>query len=94
MSLAAARRGLSAAVPISARVSTAHEAFQAGGLVVRPVVALLLGRVSGVLFLGPTLALGPILAAAERGLADADDRTAAVERCRAAEAALREVGAE
>jgi len=50
--------GLGVVVVISARVSTAHEAFQAGGLVVLPVVVLLLGQVSGVLFLGPALALG------------------------------------
>ena len=54
---AVALLGLGAVVVVSARVATAHEAFQAGGLVVLPVVALLLGQVSGVLFLGPALAL-------------------------------------
>ncbi len=55
---AVALLGLGVVVIISARVATAHEAFQAGGLVVLPVVVLLLGQVSGVLFFGPALALG------------------------------------
>ncbi|HYJ79916.1 MAG TPA: ABC transporter permease subunit [Longimicrobiaceae bacterium] len=55
---AVALLGLGVVVVVSARVGTAHEAFQAGGLVVLPVVVLLLGQVSGVLFLGPALALG------------------------------------
>lgn len=55
---AVALLGLGVVVVVSARVRTAHEAFQAGGLVVIPVVILLLGQVSGVLFLGPALMLG------------------------------------
>lgn len=55
---AVALLGLGAVVIISARVSTAHEAFQVGGLVVLPVVVLLLGQISGALFLGPALMLG------------------------------------
>ena len=55
---AVALLGLGVVVLISARVATAHEAFQAGGLVVLPVVVLLLGQISGVLFFGPALALG------------------------------------
>jgi ABC-type Na+ efflux pump permease subunit len=55
---AVALLGLGVMVLISARVATAHEAFQAGGLVVLPVVVLLLGQISGVLFFGPALALG------------------------------------
>jgi hypothetical protein len=43
---------------VSARVGTAHEAFQAGGLVVLPVAMLVLGQFSGALFFGPTLVLG------------------------------------
>ena len=50
--------GLGVVVLISARVATAHEAFQAGGLIVLPVVVLLLGQLSGVLFFGPALVLG------------------------------------
>jgi ABC-2 type transport system permease protein len=55
---AVALLGLGVVVLISARVATAHEAFQAGGLIVLPVVVLMLGQLSGVLFFGPALALG------------------------------------
>lgn len=50
--------GLGVVVIVSARVATAHEAFQAGGLVVLPVAMLVLGQFSGVLFFGPALVLG------------------------------------
>jgi hypothetical protein len=43
---------------VSARVGTAHEAFQAGGLVVLPVAMLVLGQFSGALFFRPTLVMG------------------------------------
>lgn len=67
VSPAVALLGLGVVVILSARVRTAHEAFQAGGLVVIPVVVLLLGQISGVLFFGPALALG--LGAALWGIA-------------------------
>lgn len=52
---AVALLALGAVVLLSARVSTAHEAFQASGVLVLPVVALLLGQVSGVLVFGPAM---------------------------------------
>ena len=60
---AVALLGLAVVVLISARVRTSHEAFQASGLVVVPVVVLLLGQVSGVLLFGPAvvLALGAVV---------------------------------
>lgn len=54
---AVALLGLGAVVLISARVETAHEAFQAGGLVVLPVIVLVLGQLSGVLVFGPALVI-------------------------------------
>jgi ABC-type Na+ efflux pump permease subunit len=54
----AALLGLGMVVIISSRVATAHEAFQSGGLIVLPVVMLMLGQLSGVLFLGPALVSG------------------------------------
>ncbi len=42
---------------ISARVATAYEAFQMGGMVVIPVVLLLFGQVSGLLIFGPLVVL-------------------------------------
>jgi len=55
--------GLGVSVLVSTRVSTFQEAYQMGGLVVLPIVALMLGQVSGVLFLSPVFAvvLGAIL---------------------------------
>ncbi len=47
--------GLGVVVLISARVSTAYEAFQTGGMVVVPVVLLIFGQVSGVVLLGPMI---------------------------------------
>ncbi|MGE5590667.1 MAG: hypothetical protein ACM3ZA_08655 [Bacillota bacterium] len=51
---------------ISARVSTFQAAYQMGGLVVLPVVALLFGQVTGALLLDTTVmvVLGLVLAAA------------------------------
>lgn len=57
MTPAVALLGLGVVVLISARVATAHEAFQAGGFVVLPVVALIVGQVTGVLFFGPVTVL-------------------------------------
>ena len=54
---AAAALGLGVIVLISARVATTYEAFQMGGMVVIPVVALLFGQVSGVLIFGPVVVL-------------------------------------
>jgi ABC-2 type transport system permease protein len=52
---AVALLGLGTVVILSARVETAHEAFQSGGLVVLPVVVLMIGQITGVLFFGPSL---------------------------------------
>jgi ABC-2 type transport system permease protein len=49
--------GLGVVVIISARVDTAHEAFQAGGLVVLPIAMMVLGQFTGAIFFGPTLVL-------------------------------------
>lgn len=54
---AAAGLGLGVTVLLSSRVRTFQEAYQAGGLVVVPIVGLLLAQVSGALFLSPALAL-------------------------------------
>ena len=45
--------GLGCTVLISARVNTFQEAYQLGGLVVLPVVALMVSQGSGALYLGP-----------------------------------------
>jgi ABC-type Na+ efflux pump permease subunit len=52
--------GLSVTVLISSRVKTFQEAYQMGGMVVLPVVALVIGQVAGVLYLsaGFAFALG------------------------------------
>lgn len=47
--------GLGATVLISARVGTFQEAYQLGGLVVIPVVALMVSQGAGALYLGPTM---------------------------------------
>lgn len=63
---AAAALGLGVIVLISARVATAYEAFQMGGMVVVPVILLVFGQVSGVVLLGPlvVVALGVVVWAA------------------------------
>ncbi len=63
---AAAALGLGIIVLISARVATAYEAFQMGGLVVVPVILLVFGQLSGVVLLGPlvVVALGLVAWAA------------------------------
>jgi ABC-type Na+ efflux pump permease subunit len=48
---AAAGLGLGITVLISARVNTFQEAYQLGGLVVLPIIILVLGQISGVLYL-------------------------------------------
>lgn len=48
---AAAGMGLGASVIVSARVNTFQDAYQLSGLVVLPVVLLMLGQVTGLLFL-------------------------------------------
>ncbi len=50
--------GLGVTVLISARVSTFQEAYQLGGLVVLPVVALMISQSAGVLYFGPWLVFG------------------------------------
>lgn len=52
---AVALLGLGTVVLLSARVETAHEAFQSGGLIVLPVVVLMIGQITGVLYFGPLL---------------------------------------
>lgn len=54
---AVAGLGLITVVLVSSRVKTFQEAYQLSGLAVIPVVALILGQVSGLLFFGPVLAL-------------------------------------
>jgi ABC-type Na+ efflux pump permease subunit len=55
---AAAGVGLGFTVLVSARVKTLQEAFQLGGLVVLPVVALMLGQIGGVLYLSAPVVFG------------------------------------
>lgn len=57
---------LGVVVYVSARVSTAQEAFQASGLVVLPIVLLVIGQLAGVVYLGPgfVAALGALAWAA------------------------------
>jgi len=49
--------GLGVTVLVSTRVSTFQEAYQMGGIVVLPVVALMIGQVSGLVFFSPVFAL-------------------------------------
>lgn len=58
MTPAVALLSLGVVVLISARVDTAHEAFQTSGFVVLPVIALIVGQLTGVLFFGPATVLG------------------------------------
>ncbi|HET7274130.1 MAG TPA: ABC transporter permease subunit [Longimicrobiaceae bacterium] len=57
---AVAALGLGVTVLVSARVQTFQEAYQLGGVVVLPLVLLIVGQATGVLFLSPevVLALG------------------------------------
>jgi ABC-2 type transport system permease protein len=60
---AVAALALGATVLVSSRVRGFQEAYQIGGLVVLPIVALMVGQVAGVVFLGPRLvaALGAVI---------------------------------
>jgi ABC-2 type transport system permease protein len=49
--------GLAATILVSSKVKTFQEAYQLSGLVVLPMVVLMLGQVSGLLFLSPVVAL-------------------------------------
>ena len=57
---AVAGLGLAATVLISARVKTFQEAYQLGGIIILPIVALVIGQIAGVVFLsvGFALAMG------------------------------------
>jgi ABC-type Na+ efflux pump permease subunit len=63
VSPAAAGFGLGTMILVSSRVSTYQEASQIGGIVVLPIVMLILGQISGVLYLSPgvVLLLGTVL---------------------------------
>jgi ABC-2 type transport system permease protein len=60
---AVAGLGLSATVIVSARVKTFQEAYQMGAIVVLPVVALLIGQATGVMYfsIGLVLLLGLVI---------------------------------
>lgn len=53
----AAAVGLAATVLISARVKTFQEAYQAGGIIVVPIVGVMFAQLAGVIFLSPLVAL-------------------------------------
>ena len=55
VSPAAAGLGLATMVLVSSRASSFQEAYQLGGLVVLPVVALMLGQLAGVVYLSTGL---------------------------------------
>jgi ABC-2 type transport system permease protein len=57
LSPASAALGLGALVQVSARVRGFQEAYQVGGLIVLPVVALIVAQLAGVVFLDAPLAL-------------------------------------
>lgn len=67
---AAAGLGLGTTVLISARTNTFQEAYQTGGVVVLPIVALILGQAAGVLYFGieMVVALGALLWAVDAAL--------------------------
>lgn len=54
---AVAGMGLAATVLISSRVNTFQEAYQAGGIIVVPIIGLVLGQLAGVIFLSFTFAI-------------------------------------
>lgn len=54
---AAAGLGLSSMVLISSKVNTFQDAYQLGGMVVIPIVALMIGQISGVIYFSPLLVL-------------------------------------
>jgi ABC-type Na+ efflux pump permease subunit len=55
---AAAGLGLSSMVLISSKVNTFQDAYQLGGMVVIPVIALVIGQISGVIYFSPLVVLG------------------------------------
>ena len=67
---AAAGLGLSSMVLVSARANTFQEAYQVGGAVVLPIVILMVGQATGVLYFGVGLvaALGAVLWAIDAAL--------------------------
>ncbi len=67
---AAAGLGLSSMVLVSARANTFQEAYQVGGAVVLPIVLLMVGQATGVLYFGVGLvvALGAVLWAIDAAL--------------------------
>ena len=54
---AVAGLGLASTVLLSSRVNTFQEAYQAGGVIVVPIVGLLFAQIAGVIFLSPLFAL-------------------------------------
>ncbi|MFP3853079.1 MAG: ABC transporter permease subunit [Anaerolineales bacterium] len=54
---AVAALGLASTVLLSSRVNTFQEAYQAGGVIVVPIVGLLFAQIAGVIFLSPIVAL-------------------------------------
>jgi ABC-2 type transport system permease protein len=58
MAPAVAAVALGVSVLVSARVKGFQEAYQLGGLVVLPIVALMIGQMAGAVFLGPLLVFG------------------------------------
>lgn len=54
---AAAGLGLSATVLVSSRVNTFQEAQQLGGVIVLPIVAMMIGQFSGLIYLSPAVLL-------------------------------------
>jgi ABC-2 type transport system permease protein len=55
---AVAGMGLAATVLISSRVNTFQEAYQAGAIIVIPIIGLVLAQLAGVIFLSLALAVG------------------------------------
>jgi ABC-type Na+ efflux pump permease subunit len=53
---AVAGAGLGATVLVSARVSSFQEAYQGGSLLVLPIIALVIGQATGLIFLSPVFA--------------------------------------
>ena len=54
---AVAGLGLAATVLLSSRVNTFQEAYQAGGVIVVPIIGLLFAQMAGLIFLSPFFAL-------------------------------------
>jgi ABC-2 type transport system permease protein len=55
---AAAGLGLSSMVLISSKVNNFQDAYQLGGMVVIPIIALVIGQTAGVIYFSPLLVLG------------------------------------